>query len=277
MTDERPLEELVRYGVEGGIARITLDRPETKNALTPDMRDRLRELFDQASIDLGVRVVVLTGTGDGFCTGADLRGGRKGPPTPRPDDAPDRAAGDVARMIRLGWQRLVASVLDCEKPVIAGVNGTTAGGGCHLALACDLVVAAEEARFVEAFVRRGLAPDAGGAYLVTRLVGPQRAKELFFFGDDLWAKDALQIGLVNRVVPRGDLDAAVDEWAQRLADGPTVAISQTKALVNRAFESDRTTAFLEESLAQEVVNASDDMDEGIRSFVERRDPEFRGW
>lgn len=277
MTDERPLEELVRWELDGGVARVTIDRPETRNALAPAMRDRLAELFEAASSDLHVRVVVLTGTGEGFCTGADLRGGGSRQPSPRPHGAPERAAGDVARTIRLGWQRLVASVLDCEKPVIAAVNGTTAGGGVHLALACDLVLAAEEARFIEAFVRRGLAPDAGGAYLLPRLIGPQRAKELFFFGDELWAKDALELGLVNRVVPRPQLDALTDEWARRLAAAPTVAIAQTKALVNRSFESDRRTAFLEEALAQELVNRTDDVREGIDSFVERRDPEFHGW
>ena len=113
--------------------------------------------------------------------------------------------GDAARLIRTGWQRLVAAVLDCEKPVIAAVNATAAGGGMHLALACDLVIAAEEAKFIEVFVRRGIAPDAGGAYLLARLIGPQKAKELFFFGDDVPAREAERLGLVNKVVPRAEL------------------------------------------------------------------------
>lgn len=272
---DRPLTDLVRYDVAEGVARITLARPDAKNALTADMRDRLTELFDGASADLAVRVVVLTGTGDAFCTGADLRGGSSGPA--KPQGAPEVAAGDVARVVKRGWQRLVASVLDCEKPVLCGVNGTAAGAGVHLALACDLVIAADQARFIEVFVRRGIIPDAGGAYLLTRLVGPQRAKELMFFGDDLPAARAFEYGLVNRVVAADDLAAALDEWAQRLAAGPTRAIAQTKALINRAFESDRGTAFTDEAAGQEMVAATTDFDEGIQAFVERRTPDFKGW
>ena len=272
---ERPLDELVRYELAGGVARITLDRPEAKNALTSDMRDRLTELFEATSADLAVRVVVLTATGDALCTGADLRGGS--PETAKPEGAPEVATGDVARVVKFGWQRLVASVLDCEKPVLCGVNGTAAGAGVHLAMACDLVIAADEARFIEVFVRRGIIPDAGGAYLLTRLIGPQRAKELMFFGDDITAARAFEFGMVNRVVPRADLDAALDEWAQRLAAAPTRAIAVTKALVNRAFESDRGTAFADEANGQEMVAASVDFREGIRAFVERRPPDFKGW
>ena len=272
MTDE---EQRVRYTVADGVARIVLDRPDAKNALTAAMRDRLADLFDEASADLHVRVVVLTGSGNAFCTGADLRSGQPAPA--RPEGAPDVAPGDVARVVRRGWQRLVASVLDCEKPVVCGVNGTAAGAGVHLALACDLVLASSDARFIEVFARRGIIPDAGGAYLLTRLVGPQRAKELFFFGDDLPAAQALEYGLVNRVVGPEALDEAVDAWAQRLAAAPTRALAQTKALVNRAFESDRATAFADEANGQELVAATDDFSEGIRSFVQRRPPEFKGW
>ena len=272
---EASLEDLVRYELADGVARVTLDRPGAKNALTAAMRDRLTDLFLQCSADLGVRVVVLTGTGDAFCTGADLRGGPA--PPQRPEGAPEVAPGDVARVVRQGWQRLICAVLDCEKPVLCGVNGTAAGAGVHLALACDLVIAAETARFIEVFVRRGIIPDAGGAYLLTRLVGPQRAKELFFFGDDVPAARALDLGMVNRLESQAGLDAALTEWANRLAAAPTRAIAQTKALVNRAFESDRGTAFADEATGQELVAATEDFAEGIKAFVERRSPEFKGW
>ncbi len=262
--------------VEGGVAWLTLNKPEAGNALTTDMRDTLAEWFHEASGDLSVRAVVLTGTGTkGFCTGADLRGAR--PPAERPEGAPERVLGEGARMIQNGWQRLVASVLDCEKPVIAAVNATAAGGGMHLALACDLVIAAEEARFIEVFIRRGIVPDAGGAYLLTRLIGPQRAKELFFFGDDVPAGDALRLGLVNRVVPRADLEKVAGEWAQRLAAGPTKAIGMAKALANRAMDVDRGTAFWEEAYTQELVTSTVDCREGRDSFLERRPPAFKGW
>jgi len=161
--------------------------------------------------------------------------------------------------------------------VIAGANGTAAGGGCHLALACDLVIMAEEARFIEVFVRRGIIPDAGGCYLLPRLIGPQKAKELMFFGDDVSAPEAEKIGLVNRVVPRADLEKTVAEWAERLATLPTKSIGMTTALINRSFESSRPTALAEEAWAQELINGTQDAREGMMSFVERRPPEFKGW
>ena len=275
MADDTPLDALVRYAVADGIARITIDRPAAKNALRWDMRDRIGDLFEQASRDLAVRTVVLAGAGGAFCAGADLRTPQ--PTPPRPDDAPKRTAGEITRLLAEGWQRLVSTVLDCEKPVIAAVDGVAAGGGCQLALACDLVLASERARFVEVFVHRGIVPDAGAAYLLTRLVGPQRAKELLFLGDPVTADQAAALGLVNRVVPSGELDGLVDDWAGRLAVAPTKAIAVTKQLVNRAFESDRTSALHDEGVGQELVQATQDASEGVRAFVERRDPQFRGW
>lgn len=275
MSDDTPLEDQVRCDDRDGVRWITLDRPEVQNAIGPDHRDRLIDLLDEASELLAIRAVVVTANGKGFCTGADLRASRT--PPPRPDDAPERAVGDISRVIRTGAQRLVAAVLDCEKPVIAAVQGTAAGIGAHLALACDLVLAAEGVRFIEVFVRRGLVPDGGGAYLLPRLVGLQRAKELMFFGDALDASDAERIGLVNRVVPADDLLETAETWAGRLATGPTASISLTKALLNRSLDGDRATSFREEALAQELNMGSHDAQEGVSSFVERRDPEYRGW
>ncbi|MEH0545049.1 enoyl-CoA hydratase-related protein [Streptomyces sp. B21-105] len=266
------------------VTRLTLNRPEALNALTPDQRDHLIALLAEASADPQVRAVVLTGTGRGFCAGADLRGGTAAATAtaataataPAATTAGERIAGDVARTLRVGAQRLIAAVLDCEKPVVAAVNGTAAGLGAHLALACDLVLAAESARFIEVFVRRGLVPDGGGAYLLPRLVGPQRAKELMFFGDTLGAADAARLGLVNRVVPDGDLDKTAREWAARLAAGPTRALALTKQLVNASLDADRTTAFAAEAAAQEINMTTADAQEGVRSFTERRAAAFRG-
>ncbi|MGV4985573.1 enoyl-CoA hydratase/isomerase family protein [Streptomyces sp. NRAIS4] len=249
------------------VLHLTLNRPDSLNALTPDLRDDLIARLTEASADPDVRAVVLTGTGRGFCAGADLRGGT---------GSGDRLPGDVARVLRVGAQRLIAAVLDCEKPVIAAVNGTAAGLGAHLAFACDLVLAAESARFIEVFVRRGLVPDAGGAYLLPRLLGPHRAKELMFFGDALPAPDAQRLGLVNRAVPDADLPKAAREWATRLASGPTRALALTKHLVNTSLDSDRTTAFAAEAWAQEINMTTEDAREGLRAFVERRGAGFRG-
>ena len=276
-TTESPAgDDLIRR-VEDGICWIILNRPDAGNAMTQFMRDQIAEWMRDASSDLFVRVVVITAAGEkAFCSGADLRGGQL-QPRPRPDDAPSNVAGEASRMIRDGWQSLVTSILDCEKPVIAGVNGTAAGGGMHLALACDLVVMAEEAKFVEVFVRRGIAPDAGGAWILTRLVGIQKAKELFFFGDDVPAAEAFRIGLVNRLVPRSELQATLEELAGRLAQGPTKAIGIAKWLTNRALDVDRSTAMADEAMAQELVTHTLDSKEGIASFIERRPAEFKGW
>lgn len=268
--------DLIRK-LEDGVLTITLNRPETGNAMTTPMRDQIGDWMIEASADPWVRVVVLTGAGEkGFCTGAELRSQRRDPP-PKPEGAPERIVGDAARVIRTGWQRLVSSIMDCEKPVIAGVNGTAAGGGMHLALACDLVVMAEEARFIEVFIRRGIAPDAGGAYILTRLVGPQKAKELFFLGDDVPAAEAHRIGLANKVVPRADLEKTLSELAGRLATAPTKAIALTKWLTSRSLDSDRISAFWDEGFAQELISGTEDSKEGMMSFVERRPPEFKGW
>lgn len=276
MAEDPPLDELVRWKVDDrAIGWLTIDRPQAKNALTPQMRDRAADLLGTASVDVGVRTVVLGGAGGAFCAGADLRVPQ--PPPPRPDDAPDRVPGEVAALVARGWQRLVVSVLDCAKPVVARVDGVAAGGGVQLALACDLVLASEAATFTQVFLDRGIVPDAGAAYLLTRLVGPQRAKELFFLGDRVDAATAHAMGLVNRVVPADQLDTLVDEWAARLASRPTVALAVTKSLVNRALESDRSTALREEATGQELVMRTEDAREGVRAFVERRTPTFRGW
>lgn len=270
-----PVSDLL-WDVSDGVARLTLNRPKAGNSITADQRERVIGLLGDASGDPRVRAVVLTGAGDRhFCTGADL--GASGLPPDGPAGMPERPAGSIARTVAGGAQRLVTAVLDCEKPVIAAVNGTAAGIGCHLAYACDLVLAAESVRFIEVFARRGLVVDGGGAYLLARLVGPQRAKELIFFGDDLPAAEAHRIGLVNRVVPAAELHETAGAWAARLAAGPTVALGLGKRLVNRALDGDRATALAEEAMAVEINMTSEDGAEGLLAFAERRAPRFRGW
>jgi 2-(1,2-epoxy-1,2-dihydrophenyl)acetyl-CoA isomerase len=275
VTDNVDTELLAR--VEDQVLWLTLNRPDAGNAITPAVRNRLIEHLEAATTSFDVRAIVLTATGERhFCTGADLRSGRATPP-PKPDGAPDRIAGEGARMIRTGIQRLIGAFLDCEKPIIAAVNGTAAGGGAAMVLASDLVIAADHARLIQVFVRRGLIPDGGGTYLLPRLVGLQKAKELVFFGDDLSAADAERIGLVNKVVPGSELQAAAGEWARRLAQGPTRTIGFAKRLLNRSLDTDRATMFEEEAFLVEVVAATGDSAEGVASFVERRPTEFKGW
>ncbi|RLU84016.1 enoyl-CoA hydratase [Streptomyces griseocarneus] len=260
---------VILHATDNGVSWLTLNRPEALHAITPDLREQLISRLVAASADPAVRAVVITASGRAFCAGADLRAG----PSRR---APAAVSGDVARTIRNGAQRLVEAVLDCEKPVIAAVNGIAAGLGAHLALACDLVLSAESAQFIEVFVRRGLVPDGGGAYLLPRLVGPRRAKELLFFGDALTAADAERMGLVNRVVPDAELTDTARSWAERLATGPTRTFALTKQLVNASLDTDRATAFAAEAAAQEINMATADAREGLTSFTERRTPEFRG-
>jgi 2-(1,2-epoxy-1,2-dihydrophenyl)acetyl-CoA isomerase len=262
--------------LDGGVLTITLNRPDVHNALDYLTRNALVDAFEAASADLAVRAVVLTAVGDrAFCTGADLR-----VPMPTPDkpaDAPKRAQGEIARGIAGGWQRAVTAVLDCEKPVVAAVNGTAAGAGMHLALACDLVVMSDAAKLVPVFVRRGIAPDAAGAYLLTRLVGVQRAKQIYLFGDDIPAAQAETWGLVTSLAPPGETLTTAQALATRLATGPTRALAVTKRLVNRALDTDRDTALHDEAWGQELVMTSEDAQEGVKAFIERRDTEFRGW
>jgi 2-(1,2-epoxy-1,2-dihydrophenyl)acetyl-CoA isomerase len=265
----------VRRAREGGVLTLTIDRPEAGNALTVATRAELTELFEAASGDPTVRAVLLTATGARhFCTGADLRA-QQG--APRPEGVPERIAGDIARGIRMSAQRLISAILDCEKPVIAAVNGTAAGMGVQVALACDFVLAAESARFIEVYVRRALVPDAGAAYLLPRLVGVHRAKELLMLGDDVSAQQAYDIGLVNRVVPAKSLPAEAAALAERLASGPTRVHALTKWLVNRSLDSGRAASFEDEAIAQDLNMHTADGQEGLASYVERRPTRYQGW
>jgi 2-(1,2-epoxy-1,2-dihydrophenyl)acetyl-CoA isomerase len=268
--------EKIQYRKDGVRATIAFDRPEVLNAFDFQTLRELSRAVEDATWDDGIRVIVLTGAGDrAFCTGADLRVPM---PTPeKPEGAPKRAQGEIARGIATGWQRVVTAVLDCEKPVVAAVNGTAAGAGMHLALACDVVVMSEAAKLVPVFVRRGIAPDAAGAYLLTRLVGPQRAKQIYLFGEDIPARQAVEWALAAQVVGAADLSDVAQALAGRLAAGPTRTHAITKRLVNRALDIDRETALTEEAWAQELVMTTEDAQEGVQSFIERRDAQFRGW
>ncbi len=261
---------------EGRVLRITINRPEVKNAVSVADRMEILGHLERASDDLAIGAVLLTGAGGSFCSGADLRGSR--PDVPRPEGAPDVVQGEVGRGIRVGAQRLIAGIMDCEKPVIAAVDGVAAGMGAHIAFACDLVLASDRVRFIEVFIRRGLVPDAGGAYLLSRMLGPHKAKELFFFGDDVHAADAQALGLVNRIVPADELQSTAMAWAQRLAASPTRTLALTKSLVNRSLDGDRTASFHDEAMAQDAnMVSTHDGPEGVNAFIERRTPDYKGW
>ena len=275
MSDQRPPEDQIRLEHRGDVAWITIDRPEVGNALDPPSRDRIRDILIGLNTSRRARAVVLTGSGDKlFCAGADLTHTYE---TDRPDGVPENVVGDARRAMLYGQYTLFPALLDCEIPVIAAVNGAAAGMGAHLALACDLVVCSDRARFIEVFARRGLVPDSLGPWLLPRLIGIRRTMELFLLAEDITADRALELGLVNRIVPHDDLTAETTEWAERLASGPTRSFALTKWLVNQSLDVDRATMMQNEALAVELNTYTADSEEGIASFRERREPRWKGY
>jgi 2-(1,2-epoxy-1,2-dihydrophenyl)acetyl-CoA isomerase len=257
----------IQYTLENDVAWVTMNRPEQRNAVNAEMREELIGVLTDARTNPAIRALVLTATGKGFCTGADLSGPRGQGPT---------GPGAGRELMKGSSQRLMRALWDLEKPVVAAVNGVAAGLGSHLAFASDFVIASSDARFIEVFVRRGIAVDAAGAFLLPRLIGLQKAKQMVFFGDDMSAEDAERWGLVSKVVAPDQLAATAREWAERLAKGPTFAIGLSKRLLNRSLESSFETALEEEAMAQMLVTQSEDTREGMMAFMERRTPQFKG-
>jgi 2-(1,2-epoxy-1,2-dihydrophenyl)acetyl-CoA isomerase len=246
-----------------GVVTLTLDRSARKNALDLPLFDALRDAFRTLGEDPKARVLVLTGAGDAFCSGADIGTVRTGEAQP------------VLVVIRQ-IHEMVLALQQVSKPVIARVNGVAAGAGLSLALACDLIVASDRARFSAIFARRGLSLDCGGSWLLPRLVGLHRAKELALLADMYSAEQAERMGLVNRVVPHAELDAFVADWAERLAAGPPLALSMSKRLLNSGINASLVEALENEALAVAVNNATDDLKEAFRAFRDKREPRFRG-
>ncbi|PLV55016.1 enoyl-CoA hydratase [Mycobacterium tuberculosis variant microti OV254] len=255
---------------------MTIDRADVGNSLSPLAREALTEALILANDRSDVRAVLLSATGDRhFCAGAALTSPAANADT-QPKPLSDKRPGDIARMLQQGWQRLIASILDCDKPVVAAVNGTAAGAGASLVLAADLVVMSAEAKLVEAFVHRGILPDSGAVHLLTRIVGLRKATELLMLGEPVDALTCEKLGLVNRVTAPEDTHAVAEEFAVRLAAGPTVMLALTKRLLSVSSESDRHRAFEQEAWAQEVVSGTEDLQEGLAAFAERREPKFLG-
>jgi len=271
------LEDELLQRIENGVLWLTINRADKGNAIPFYVRNALTEAFRDANTNLNVRAIVLTAAGEKhFCTGADLS-----VPQPtrddKPENAPDAVVGTAIAFMRGGFQQMMQAIQDCEKPVIVAQNGTAAGGGSMLVLAADLVIAADNAKLIQVFVRRGLIPDGGVAYLLPRIVGMHKAKELIFFGDDLSAEDAATLGIVNKVVPAGELQATAKEWAERLASGPTKAIGWSKKMLHDASQMSRRDFLEQEAMLVEINGMTVDSKEGVASFRERRAPEWKGW
>lgn len=247
----------------GGIATVTVDQPAKKNAMSPPMWDALAAAFRQIAVDESVRAVVVTGADGEFCSGADL--------WLPPGEKPQHQLTAMRRVTAA-----ILSLHDLPQPTIAKVRGVAVGAGCSMALACDLIVASDGARFAEIFPKRGLAVDGGSSWLLPRMIGLHKAKELAFFGDIISADDAADLGLVNRVVPDADLDAFVGDWAERLAAGPPLALGLSKRMLNNSMQVTMAQALEDEGRSQSVTLASRDTAEAFAAFTEKRTPRFEG-
>ncbi len=259
--------EAISVSRANGIVTITLRRPERKNAINGQMWNEFQAELRAIAASPSDRAVVITGAGGDFCSGADVTGMAGGDPSAVPVHqlAAMRHVGDIC----LELYRL-------PQPTIAKVRGVAVGAGANLALVCDMVVASDTARFSEIFARRGLSIDFGGSWILPRVVGMHKAKELALLAEIIDAKEANDIGLVNRVVADGDLDAFVDDWATKLAAGPPIALSMTKRLLNNSFNVTLEEALDDEGLSQTVNFGTRDTAEAVRAFMEKRAPSFEG-
>jgi 2-(1,2-epoxy-1,2-dihydrophenyl)acetyl-CoA isomerase len=259
-------ERHVLLEMDGPVAWIRLNRPDKLNPIGALTRDQLNSALKQVERDEAVRCVVLIGSGRGFSAGADVRelGGGA------------RSAEDVGRVLREDYSAMLQRIRNLPKPVICGLNGLAAGIGASFAMACDIRIAADDAYFSEAFVGIGLAPDGGATWMLPRFVGRGRALEMFFTGKPLSAQDAERFGLVNRVVPKAEVENECRALAQELASGATAAMAAAKRAVNFAEGSSFEDALEFESYIQEIQAGTEDVREGVAAFVEKRKPAFKG-
>ncbi|MFC7049450.1 enoyl-CoA hydratase/isomerase family protein [Emcibacter nanhaiensis] len=255
----------VDYIREGMVATITMRRPEVMNALDRALRRELLEVIQHAEKDPGVRVLILTGEGAGFCTGADLNAA-----------ASESGVENIEEVVRDEFNPIVAALAGCRKPVIAAVNGPAVGAGGSLALACDLVAISESAYFLQAFTMVGLVPDCGMVWSLSRTIGYQRTFEIIADPKPVFAKKCLELGLVNRVTPDENLLADTMAWAQRIAEGAPLALQEAKRILRYGMTGSLPEVLEKEAKAQGRVVHSRDVQEGVLAFLEKRKAVFNG-
>jgi 2-(1,2-epoxy-1,2-dihydrophenyl)acetyl-CoA isomerase len=255
--------ETILYEKENGVATITLNRPQALNAFVPQMNKEVLDVLKEGERDKEIRCFVITGAGRAFCAGQDLKG--------RTQDQ----KGSLGASLREKYNPMIRQIRQMEKIVIAAVNGVAAGAGCNLALACDLRVASEEAKFIQSFVRVGLAPDSGGSFILPRLVGLSKAMELLLLGETVDAHEAQRIGLVAKVFPAAEFVKSTKEIVARVACAPR-GIGLIKRALNHAILPGLESDLEYESHLQEIAGRSTDYDEGVRAFLEKRTPVFTG-
>ncbi|MCA9897897.1 MAG: enoyl-CoA hydratase/isomerase family protein [Ardenticatenaceae bacterium] len=257
--------ETILFDVQNGVATVTLNRPTKLNAFNDQMIAEVTAVFKQSSRDKEIRCVVLTGNGRAFSSGQDL-----GAFTERGDTV------SIGEHLRHGYHKLIKQMMTLEKPIIGAINGIAAGAAVGIALATDVRIAADSASFMLAFSKIGLIPDSGVNWLLPRLIGQARAYEMAITADQIPADKALAWGMVNRVVPAGQLGEIAAAWAGSLAAGPTLAFGLTKRAMNQAWETDLAGALAYEAHLQEIAGRSHDNQEGVAAFLEKRTAQFKG-
>lgn len=247
-----------------GVATITLNRPEVYNAFNDELTYELQDALKDVTKDDAVRVVVITGEGKAFCSGQDLKAAMKNP------------GRSFSESIHKRYNPIIKSIRNMPKPVLCRLNGVAAGAGCSLALACDMVIAAEEASLSEIFVHIGLVLDSGSSFFLPKLVGPQKAFELSTMATKVTAQEALQIGMLNKVVPLSALDETVKGYTDYYINAPTKAIGLMKKMLNKSHTSSLDEMLDYEAYCQEIAGRTDDHKEGVQAFMEKRKPNFLG-
>ncbi|MCZ8020485.1 MAG: enoyl-CoA hydratase-related protein [Cyclobacteriaceae bacterium] len=256
--------QFLLYTLQDGVATITLNRPDVFNALNDEITYELQDALKQVAKDDNVRVVVLTGAGKAFCSGQDLKA----------------ASGQQKRSfidsLHKRYNPIIRAMRNLPKPIVCRLNGVAAGAGCSLALACDVIVAQEEAQLIEVFVNIGLVPDSGSSFFLPKLVGMNKAFELCSMGTRVKAKEAHAMGLINKTVPAEELDSAVKFYTDYYAQAPTKAIGLMKKMLNRADSSTLEDMLEYEAYCQEITGGSADYKEGVQAFLEKRKANFKG-
>jgi len=259
-----PTFETLKYASAEGVTTISLNRPDRYNAFSDELSFELQDALKAASKDPETRVVVLTGEGKAFCSGQDLKESGK------------ESTRSFSESLHKRYNPIIRRMREMPKPIIGRINGVAAGAGCSLALACDVIVSADHVKFIEVFINIGLVPDSGSSFFLPQLIGYNKAFEMATMGSHVLAPQAYEMGLINKVVPADELDAAVKGYTDYFANAPTRAIGQIKKMLQKAQSSSLNDMLEYEAYQQEIAGRSEDYREGVDAFLEKRKPSFKG-